>query len=328
VRLDAMPAGLDLTQLLKDKLKGGPTLTYDATRKALILDAATPLKPVETAALLDAVPITKTPDGQYVTKGDASAAPVPADLAYYKAIERLERESAKLSFKQRLAAALRGDPELLGVTARSEAATPERYVPEMGTVLGDNSSEEVLKYGEVQVYKDMLADYERQLGQARGDSIDFRQQHMEVLWNKIQAKRSELTGPIKALDKSLKEDAVKLLTPEQLAKGPPPRDPSPVTRASNMAMYSLLILGVLLIAGLCTRLAAVAGALMVLSFYLVVPPWPGVPQPPSPEHSFLVNKNLIEVFALLMIAALPSGSWFGLDAFFRRLFCGCRKPST
>jgi uncharacterized membrane protein YphA (DoxX/SURF4 family) len=85
-------------------------------------------------------------------------------------------------------------------------------------------------------------------------------------------------------------------------------------------MWGLLILGSLLLLGLGTRIAALAGAFMLLNFYLVLPPWPGVPQPPGPEHSLFVNKNLIEVIALLAIAALPTGSWFGLDSLVRKLF--------
>jgi uncharacterized membrane protein YphA (DoxX/SURF4 family) len=122
------------------------------------------------------------------------------------------------------------------------------------------------------------------------------------------------------MEKSLKDDAMKLLTREQLARGPAPREKTPLTQASDMAMWGLLILGPLLLLGLCTRLAAVGGAAMLLSFYLVVPPWPGVPQPPGPEHSFIVNKNLIEVIALLAIAFMPTGSWFGLDGVFRWIF--------
>jgi uncharacterized membrane protein YphA (DoxX/SURF4 family) len=90
-------------------------------------------------------------------------------------------------------------------------------------------------------------------------------------------------------------------------------------------MWGLLIIGMLLLAGLGTRVAAVAGAVMLLSFYLVVPPWPGVPQPPGPEHSLIINKNLIEVIALLAIAALPTGSWFGLDGILRWCFKGKKK---
>ncbi len=127
-------------------------------------------------------------------------------------------------------------------------------------------------------------------------------------------------GPVKALEKSLKDDAIKMLSVDQLRQGPLPPENTPLKRASDLAMWGLLILGPLLLFGLCTRLAALAGAFMLLNFYLVVPPWPGVPQPPGPEHSYIVNKNLIEVLALLAIAATPSGSWFGLDGIFRWMF--------
>ena len=54
--------------------------------------------------------------------------------------------------------------------------------------------------------------------------------------------------------------------------------------------------------------------MMIFGFYLAMPPLPGVPEAPGPEHSFIVNKNLIEVMALLALACIPSGMWFGLDS--------------
>lgn len=75
-------------------------------------------------------------------------------------------------------------------------------------------------------------------------------------------------------------------------------------------------LGALLLVGLFSRAAAAAAALLLLSFYLAVPPWPGVEElieTAGPEHSFLINKNLIEVIALLGIMCMPTGQWFGLD---------------
>ena len=56
------------------------------------------------------------------------------------------------------------------------------------------------------------------------------------------------------------------------------------------------------------------GAGMLMSFYLVWPPFPGVIDPPgSTEHALFINKNFIEAVALLAIASLPTGQWFGLD---------------
>jgi uncharacterized membrane protein YphA (DoxX/SURF4 family) len=197
----------------------------------------------------------------------------------------------------------------------------------MGTLPANAKSTVLLKYGEIQVYKDMLAEYEKARKQTVRDTVDFEQDHLDKLWSKIQAKRNELVGPVKALDKSLKDDAIRILTPEQLAKGALPAENTPVRRASDQAMWALLIFGGLLMAGFCTRLAALGGAILILSFYMVQPPWPGVPQAVGPEHSLIVNKNLIEVIALFGFAFLPSGSWFGLDAIFSRIFLRRRSAS-
>ena len=53
-----------------------------------------------------------------------------------------------------------------------------------------------------------------------------------------------------------------------------------------------------------------------------MPPWPGyedLAEMAGPEHSFIVNKNLIEVIALFAIAAMPTGQWFGFDRLVLRL---------
>ncbi|HVJ68243.1 MAG TPA: hypothetical protein VM510_09680 [Caulifigura sp.] len=308
------PKVAELDRFIRDELRNGPKLTYDAAAKQLVLDSSTPLKPDETTLLLAAVDLKRNELGELVAKENA-----PADAlndvakSWYLAIETLSSQSSKLPYRSKLQAELKGDPDMVGVIAKADT----KYAPTMGTERSDGKTVEMIKYGEIQEYKDMLAAYNKAEKTAK---TDFELSHLETTWSKIQAKRASLTGPIKAMEKSLKEDALKLLGREQLAYGPLPREATPLNRASDMAMWGLLILGPLLLFGLCTRLAAVAGAAMLISFYLVVPPWPGVPQPPGPEHSFIVNKNLIEALALLAIAAMPTGSWFGLDGIFRWFF--------
>jgi uncharacterized membrane protein YphA (DoxX/SURF4 family) len=315
VKLDQLPPKVaELDRFVKDELRSGPKLSYDAAKKELLLSASTPLKPDETTLLLAATDLKRNELGDLVAKENAPEGALnDVSRAWYLAIEILDSMSAKLPYRAKLQAQLKGDPDKVGVYARAE----ERYAPSMGTERSDGKSVELIKYGEIQEYKDMLAAYKAAEKKAK---TDFQLAHLEATWAKIQAKRTSLTGPIKALEKSLKDDAMKLLRREQLAHGPAPRENTPLTRASDMAMWGLLILGPLLLLGLCTRLAAVGGAVMLFSFYLVVPPWPGVPQPPGPEHAFIVNKNLIEVIALLAIAFMPTGSWFGLDGVFRWLF--------
>ena len=83
-------------------------------------------------------------------------------------------------------------------------------------------------------------------------------------------------------------------------------------------MWTLTILGLALMLGFCSRLSALGAAGLLLLFYLPMPPWPGVPEAPGPEHSLYINKNLIEFFACLALASLPTGRWVGIDAFLRR----------
>lgn len=68
-----------------------------------------------------------------------------------------------------------------------------------------------------------------------------------------------------------------------------------------------------MILGLFSRLSAFGAAGLLMLFYMAMPPFPGVPPAPGPEHSLIVNKNLIEVIACLALASLPTGRWFGVD---------------
>jgi uncharacterized membrane protein YphA (DoxX/SURF4 family) len=211
---------------------------------------------------------------------------------------------------------LKGDPERVGAVAVQRDDTPV-YVPEMGTRMSDEGGTELLKYGEIQRYKDMLRDYQAGLAAAR---TDYQHEHLEKLAQLIQQKRAELVQPVIGLEQQLHTAALALLSPEQLALGGFDWENKPVHRINRVTLWSLIVLGGLLLAGLATPFAAVAGVGLLMLFYLAMPPFPGVPQPPGPEHSLFVNKNLIEALALLAIAALPTGRWFGLDALICRFF--------
>jgi uncharacterized membrane protein YphA (DoxX/SURF4 family) len=78
--------------------------------------------------------------------------------------------------------------------------------------------------------------------------------------------------------------------------------------------YGLLVMGTCLIVGFLTRPAALAGAFFLAQIYLSMPPWPGLPRAPGPEHFMIVDMHLIEMLACLFIATTRSGRWIGLDA--------------
>jgi uncharacterized membrane protein YphA (DoxX/SURF4 family) len=117
------------------------------------------------------------------------------------------------------------------------------------------------------------------------------------------------------------------------------RDPAgPFRRSSNifqwqrieqmsfMMTYIFLAIGACLMLGLFTRLSALGGAAFMLFVVLCQPSYPGVypTDPPQLGHALLVNKDFIEMIALLVIASTRLGCWTGMD-FFLSKCCGCGK---
>src|SRR5262249_33781145 len=89
-----------------------------------------------------------------------------------------------------------------------------------------------------------------------------------------------------------------------------------------------IVVGFCLLVGLLTRPAALFGALFLLMFYLAMPPLPWVPDNPRVEgHYLFVNKNIVEMLALLTLATVPSGRWLGLDALLRLMFSRKAPPA-
>jgi uncharacterized membrane protein YphA (DoxX/SURF4 family) len=89
--------------------------------------------------------------------------------------------------------------------------------------------------------------------------------------------------------------------------------------------YGLTAIGLCLVLGFCTRLAALGGAAFMAFVVMTQPAFPTI-YPPDPAvvgHALLVNKDFIELVALLVIAAVGAGRWGGLD-FFCRCCCCCR----
>jgi thiosulfate dehydrogenase [quinone] large subunit len=90
--------------------------------------------------------------------------------------------------------------------------------------------------------------------------------------------------------------------------------PNLLDNANLITMWGLTIVGVLLILGLFTRLASLAGIGFIVLFYLANPPFVGYFYSLPTEGSYLiVNKNLVELCALVVILVTGSGRYAGLD---------------
>ncbi|MGW8256646.1 MAG: hypothetical protein ACWGMZ_04080 [Thermoguttaceae bacterium] len=86
--------------------------------------------------------------------------------------------------------------------------------------------------------------------------------------------------------------------------------------------YGLTAIGLCLMLGFCTRLAALGGAAFMCFVVMTQPAWPTI-YPPDPAvvgHALIVNKDFIEMVALLLISTTAVGRWGGLDFFLNRWF--------
>ncbi len=78
--------------------------------------------------------------------------------------------------------------------------------------------------------------------------------------------------------------------------------------------WGLTFVGLALILGILTRMASWAGITMLAMYYLAYPPFGGYNYGAVTEGSYLiVNKNLIELATLLLLAFTRSGQYFGID---------------
>jgi uncharacterized membrane protein YphA (DoxX/SURF4 family) len=93
--------------------------------------------------------------------------------------------------------------------------------------------------------------------------------------------------------------------------------------------YGLTAIGLCLMLGLFTRLAALGGAAFMCFVVMSQPAWPTIYPPDSSVvgHALLINKDFIEMVALLVIATTAVGRWGGLDFFVHRWFVKpfCKK---
>ena len=312
--LSQLPPGVDLKKFKKPK--GDYFLKYN--EKAKRLETNLHLLPAERDELL-AMANPKSPAGAEVNQEngetpvvegagaeeagqDADSAPAakvdPVVKEWFDAVKKLYTRTGKLSLKERLQVLLKEDPDRVGQVLKAQEGTIDYERP-----------------GKKQIYMHLVERYEENAKKAREA---FQHEHLDNQWREIFKKKLELIGPVDALTAEFHSAAYDLLKADQARRGPVPELPSKVREINQMTMWSLMIIGAALMTGFLSRLSALGAAGLLLLFYLPLPPWPNVPEPPGPEHSLFVNKNLIEFFACLALAFLPTGRWMGIDAFIRR----------
>jgi thiosulfate dehydrogenase [quinone] large subunit len=98
---------------------------------------------------------------------------------------------------------------------------------------------------------------------------------------------------------------------------------SMISAINMLNIAGLIIVGVTLLIGIKVRWGCIAGILLLALYYLAHPPFPSLPQGPAEGSYWIVNKNLIEMAALMVIYQFPLTSVFGIEQFFSK-----NKPTT
>ena len=89
---------------------------------------------------------------------------------------------------------------------------------------------------------------------------------------------------------------------------------------NSMNIWGLILIGLGLIMGLFTCAAAGGGILLILLYYICNPPFVGLFYSiPMEGHYLFVNKNLVELGALLVLIAIPTQQAAGLDRILYKL---------
>lgn len=145
--------------------------------------------------------------------------------------------------------------------------------------------------------------------------VEYNEERLVYNYGKKSAARQALLARADKPISDVQNHAKGLLSNTQMQAGPPPKPTSQTWFIDWSNMLGLTAVGVCLMLGLFTRLAALGGVSLLMLYYFCMPPWPGLPEGPSEGHYLIINKNVIEALALLAIAASGVGRWGGLDAY-------------
>ncbi len=187
----------------------------------------------------------------------------------------------------------------------------------------------------VQYYKDLL----QQVDEIARDQIagygEGAKKKLADAWDEAQKVYASLKKDLATQTADMKKDLNSALPanlrPLSMPAMPPPEfDGTPLAIGDFVVRWGLCVVGVCLIGGLLTRTNCVLGAAFLLLFFLPMMPLPGWPENPRAEgHYLFINKNVIEMLALLALATTRSGRWVGLDGLlqFLRPGRGRRAPA-
>jgi uncharacterized membrane protein YphA (DoxX/SURF4 family) len=149
--------------------------------------------------------------------------------------------------------------------------------------------------------------------------VPFRKERLTGSQAALNAEANAWRAELSTLEREYENDLAVMLSEEQRDAGPMPRPATSIDRVDAVMTYAILLIGALLLLGLLTRTACLAGAFFLLSVVSMQPFWVSEALP--------TYNQFVEMFALLMLATTQVGRWGGLDFFVHNLVFG-REPAT
>ncbi len=165
-------------------------------------------------------------------------------------------------------------------------------------------------------------------------NADVEKGRLRVLKGDAARILNDLLADLDARTAAMHGDLATVLTPEQKQQ-PAMTEVQPLRAVQvldTVTMWTHAILGGCLLLGLFSRFASFLLAGFLLQVVLIAPPLPFAPTPPGARgHYLYVDLYTIEMVALLALAAIPTGRWFGVDAilhYFRSRKAGERAAAA
>lgn len=93
---------------------------------------------------------------------------------------------------------------------------------------------------------------------------------------------------------------------------------SMISIIDTLNIGALIFVGISLLLGIRVKWGCIAGIGLLALYYLAHPPLPSLPQGPAEGSYWIVNKNLVELAALLVIYQFPLSSVLGLEKLFSK----------
>ncbi|HEX8984011.1 MAG TPA: hypothetical protein VF767_01215 [Bryobacteraceae bacterium] len=179
-------------------------------------------------------------------------------------------------------------------------------------------------------FRARLADYRLMRDRERADNglaaAPFSRERLVAGRARLDAIAGKLLGFVNEPLSELDVQSQTIATVQQLGAGPLSRPGSPSDWIDYVTKWGLTAIGACLLLGLFTPIAAVAAAAQLAMFYLASPPFPGLPAAMLGGHYLYVDRNLIELVAVCVVAVTGTGKWAGLDGYLEMWIARRRQP--